>query len=52
MSDEKKIYHDLSDKTEFIKEIETWNSGGYVMIDIIWLKSGKILVISDKVVCK
>lgn len=52
MSDEKKIYHDLSDKTEFIKEIETWNSGGYVMLDIIWLKSGKILVISDEVVCK
>jgi hypothetical protein len=37
---------------EFIKEIETWNSGGNVMLDIIYLKSGKILVISDEVVCK
>ena len=47
-----KFYHDLSDKTTFIKEVETWNSGGHVMIDIIWLKSGKILMISDEAVCK
>jgi len=37
---------------EFIKEIETWNSGGNVMLDIIHLKSGKVLIISDEVVCK
>lgn len=42
----------LGDKHEFIKEIDTWNSGGNVMLDIIWLKSGKILVVSDEVVCK
>jgi len=37
---------------EFIKEIDTWNSGGNVMLDIIHLKSGQVLVISDEVVCR
>ena len=37
---------------EFVERIETWNSGGNVMLDIIWLKSGKVLIISDEVVCK
>jgi hypothetical protein len=36
----------------FVDRIETWNSGGNVMLDIIHLKSGKVLVISDEVVCK
>jgi len=44
--------YDCSKGSEFIKSIETWNSGGNVMLDIIKLKSGKILVISDEVVCK
>jgi hypothetical protein len=42
----------ISDKTEFIDWIETWNSGGNVMLDIIKLKSDQVLVISDEVVCK
>ena len=42
----------IKDKTEFIDNIETWNSGGNVMLDIIFLKSGKVLIISDEVVCK
>lgn len=37
---------------EFIDSVETWNSGGNVMLDIIKLKSGQILIISDEVVCK
>ena len=37
---------------EFIYHIDTWNSGGNVMLDIIHLKSGKVLIISDEVVCK
>jgi hypothetical protein len=44
--------YDCSKGTEFIESIETWNSGGNVMLDIIKLKSGKILVLSDEVVCK
>ena len=39
-------------KHEYIKLVETWNSGGNVMLDTIWLKSGKVLIISDEVVCK
>jgi len=42
----------LGDKHEFIDEINTWNSGGNVMLDVIKLKSGKMLIISDEVVCK
>ena len=38
--------------TEFIKEIDTWNSGGNVMLDVVHLKSGQVLVISDEVVCR
>ena len=37
---------------EFVERVETWNSGGNVMLDTIWLKSGKVLIISDEVVCK
>jgi len=44
--------YDCSKGSEFIESIETWNSGGHVMLDIIKLKSGKILVISDEVVCR
>jgi len=36
----------------FIKSIEIWNSGGNVMLDIIKLKSDKVIVISDEVICK
>jgi hypothetical protein len=39
-------------KAEFIESIETWNSGGNIMLDVIKLKSGKILIISDECVCK
>lgn len=42
----------ISEKTTFTESIETWNSGGNVMLDVIKLKSGKILIISDEVVCK
>ena len=37
---------------EFVERVETWNSGGNVMLYTIWLKSGKVLIISDEVVCK
>jgi len=43
---------DVSEKTTFTESIETWNSGGNVMLDIIKLKSGKYLIISDECVCK
>ena len=36
----------------FIKSIEIWNSGGNVMLDVIKLKSDKVIVISDEVICK
>ena len=39
-------------KHEFIKEIKTENSGGNVMLDIIKLKDGQVLIISDEVVCR
>jgi hypothetical protein len=39
-------------KAGFIESIETWNSGGHVMLDIIKLKSGNVLVISEEVVCR
>ncbi len=35
---------------EHIKEISTWNSGGGVMLDLITLKDGRVLVVSDDVV--
>jgi len=37
---------------EFIESVETWNSGGNVMLDIVKLKSGKVIIISDEVICK
>ena len=37
---------------EYISRVETWNSGGNVMLDIVHLKDGQILVISDEVVCR
>lgn len=43
---------DVSEKTTWTKSIETWNSGGYVMLDVIKLKSGQFLLISDECVCK
>jgi hypothetical protein len=36
---------------EFIEKIETYNSGGNVMLDAITLKDGRYLVISDEVMC-
>jgi len=38
-------------KHEFINNIETYNSGGNVMIDAITLKDGRYIVISDEVMC-
>ena len=43
---------ELTDTTTFIDRVETWNSGGNVMLDTVFLKSGKVLIISDEAVCK
>ncbi len=40
----------MSQNLEHIKEISTWNSGGGVMLDLITLKDGRVLVVSDDVV--
>ena len=52
MADDKKPVHNYLGYTEFIESVETWNSGGNVMLDIVKLKSGQILIISDEAVCK
>ena len=35
---------------EYIKETSSWESGGGISLDIVELKDGRILAISDKVV--
>jgi hypothetical protein len=33
---------------EFIESVETWDSGGHVMLDLVHLKNGKVLAIGDE----
>jgi hypothetical protein len=35
---------------EYIKNISTWDSGGGVTLDLIELKDGRILAISDEII--
>lgn len=44
---------DLSEKeATWVESIETWNSGGGVMLDQITLKSGQVLIVSDECICR
>jgi len=36
-------------KTEYIKEVGSWNSGGGIILDTVTLKNGKVIAISDEV---
>ena len=36
-------------KTEFIQDISSWNSGGGTILDLVTLKSGKIIAISEEI---
>ena len=35
---------------EHIEKVETWNSGGNIMLDIVTLKDGTVIVISDDLI--
>lgn len=35
---------------EYIKDVSTWDSGGGVSLDLIELKDGRVLAVSDEVV--
>ena len=40
-----------NNKDSEVKKIETYQTGGDVMNDIVYLKNGQVLVISGDVVC-
>ena len=42
----------LEKELSWVESAETWNSGGHVMLDIIRLKNGHVLIISDEAVCR
>ena len=35
---------------EYVKEVSSWDSGGDVTLDLVELKDGRVLAISDEVV--
>jgi hypothetical protein len=35
---------------EHIRAIDTWQSGGGIMLDLIYLKDGTVLIISDELI--
>ena len=35
---------------EYIKDVSTWDSGGGIALDLIELKDGRVLAVSDEVV--
>ena len=43
---------DVMHETTWLSHVSTYNSGGNVMLDIIELKSGKVLIVSDECICK
>ena len=36
-------------KAEYVKDVSSWDSGGGTMLDLITLKSGKVIAISEEV---
>jgi len=36
-------------KAEYIEDVSSWDSGGGTMLDLITLKSGKVIAISEEV---
>lgn len=38
------------DKLEFVKSTSTWDSGGGILLDLVYLKDGTILAISGEAI--